>query len=111
MFEQWLESGNLTAQEVRNGKRAPPPGDYSKGRWIRTLNAQETCYLYIHTTTYQMQGTRPEDFISEGDDGPKVVGPRAHLGFRAGLPQSCAPASAKPDGALSAGRWAARRWR
>ncbi len=73
MFEQWLDSSNVSAQSVRLGKKAPPPSDYSKGRWIRTLNAQDTCYLYIHTTTYQMQGTRPDDFVSEGDDAPKVV--------------------------------------
>jgi hypothetical protein len=73
MFEQWLESSNVSAQSVRLGKKAPPASDYSKGRWIRTLNGQDTCYLYIHTTTYQMQGNRPDDFVSEGDDAPKAV--------------------------------------
>ncbi len=98
MFEQWLDSSNVLAQSVRLGKKAPPASDYSKGRWIRTLNGQETCYLYIHTTTYQMQGTRPSDFVSDGDDAPKAV--RAVLASGVRLPAHCS----HPDGAARASR-------
>ena len=32
-------------------------------RWVRTLNRQETCYLYIHTTTHELRSTRPADYV------------------------------------------------
>uniref|UniRef100_A0A7S4U6F0 Uncharacterized protein n=1 Tax=Guillardia theta TaxID=55529 RepID=A0A7S4U6F0_GUITH len=66
LFEKWIYGTSAAAKEALKGKAAPPAGEYSKGRWIRTLNNQGTCYLYIHTSTYQMQGTRPEDFVDDG---------------------------------------------
>ena len=69
-FEAWVAGSSLPAQKLSNGKKAPPPSDYAKGKWVRTLNAQETCYLYAHTTTYQIQGTRPDDFEGGDDEGP-----------------------------------------
>ena len=70
LFEQWISGTSAAAVKAAQGKKAPPPSDYSKGAWIRTLNMQGSCYLYIHTTTYQMQGTRPDDFVGGDDDGP-----------------------------------------
>mmetsp|Transcript_26689 Transcript_26689/g.67325 ORF Transcript_26689/g.67325 Transcript_26689/m.67325 type:complete len:558 (+) Transcript_26689:72-1745(+) len=71
-FEAWLKGTSMAATKVSNGKAAPPPGEYAKGKWIRTLNQQETCYLYVHTATYQVQGTRPEDYDGADDSGPAV---------------------------------------
>lgn len=42
---------------------APPrPAGYlrSQGEWIRTMNQQRTCYLYVHTYTQAQRSTRPE---------------------------------------------------
>uniref|UniRef100_A0A7S1GXZ2 Uncharacterized protein n=2 Tax=Hemiselmis andersenii TaxID=464988 RepID=A0A7S1GXZ2_HEMAN len=71
-FEAWIKGTSMAATKVANGKAAPPPGEYAKGKWIRTLNQQETCYLYVHTATYQVQGTRPEDYVGDDDGGPAV---------------------------------------
>ena len=70
LFEQWIAGTSAAATKAANGKTAPPPSEYTKGAWIRTLNLQGTCYLYIHTATYQMQGSRPEDFVGVDDTGP-----------------------------------------
>jgi hypothetical protein len=70
LFEQWIAGTSAAATKAANGKTAPPPSEYAKGAWIRTLNLQGTCYLYIHTATYQMQGSRPEDFLGVDDTGP-----------------------------------------
>ena len=41
----------------------PPtrPNGYleSRGIWLRTMNRQRTCYVYIHTYTQSQQATRP----------------------------------------------------
>lgn len=71
-FEAWIAGSSLPAQKLSNGKKAPPPSEYANGKWVRTLNAQETCYLYAHTTTYQIQGTRPDDYEGGDDAGPAV---------------------------------------
>ena len=72
LFEQWITGTSAAAVKAAQGKKAPPPSEYSKGEWIRTLNAQGNCYLYIHTTTYQMQGSRPDDFSGGEEEGPAV---------------------------------------
>jgi hypothetical protein len=44
------------------GEPPPRPGGYleSQGCWIRTMNQQRTCYLYIQTYTQVQRSTRPE---------------------------------------------------
>jgi len=83
LFEQWLYGGSLVARKTSGGKRAPKPTEYSKGRWIRAMNGQGTCYLYIHTSTYQMQGTRPDDYVVQDDqvavEDPYESFPSVHL--------------------------------
>ena len=73
LFEQWITGTSHSATAAAKGKKAPPASEYCQGTWIRTLNQQGNCYLYIHTTTYQMQGTRPDDFAGGEDDSPKCV--------------------------------------
>mmetsp|Transcript_30088 Transcript_30088/g.78969 ORF Transcript_30088/g.78969 Transcript_30088/m.78969 type:complete len:590 (+) Transcript_30088:158-1927(+) len=65
-FAQALRGG-LDGATVSTGKtiRAELPSRptgylESQGRWIRTMNQQRTCYLYIHTYTQAQQSTRPE---------------------------------------------------
>jgi len=70
LFEQWLIGTSAAAVACANGKTAPVASEYGNGTWIRALNQQGSCYLYIHTTTYQMQGTRPVDFVGGEDEGP-----------------------------------------
>jgi hypothetical protein len=70
LFENWITGTSAAAVKAAQGKKPPPASEHSKGKWIRTLNMQGSCYLYIHTTTYQMQGTRPEDFVGGDDEGP-----------------------------------------
>eukprot|EP00960_Hanusia_phi_P004305 125531-Hanusia_phi.AAC.6 len=66
LFERWIYGTSAAAKEVLKGKKVPQVRDYAEGKWIRTLNSQGTCYLYIHTSTYQMQGTRPDDYVDDG---------------------------------------------
>ncbi|EDQ90621.1 uncharacterized protein MONBRDRAFT_7029 [Monosiga brevicollis MX1] len=54
----------------------------STGRWLRTLNQQGLCFLYVHTVTHEIRGTKPDDYVDD-DDGlagaPSVAEANQHL--------------------------------
>ena len=36
------------------------------GAWLKTLNNQGSCYLYVHTVSHEIRGTRPEEYVETG---------------------------------------------
>jgi len=53
--------------------KAEEHGDDCTGKWLRTLNQQETCYLYIHTITHQVLGVRPAGFVDPEEEKRKAL--------------------------------------
>ena len=37
------------------------------GKWLRTLNKQGTCQLYVHTITHEITGTKPAAFEDDAE--------------------------------------------
>ncbi|KAG1671553.1 hypothetical protein FOA52_011275 [Chlamydomonas sp. UWO 241] len=42
-------------------------GTDCSGKWLRTLNGQGNCYVYVHTITHEMRGIRPPNFVTRAD--------------------------------------------
>ncbi|KAK3266197.1 hypothetical protein CYMTET_25160, partial [Cymbomonas tetramitiformis] len=63
--------GDTTVEEGSPG--GPPCPATSGGRWLRTLNKQETCYLYVHTVTHVISGTKPDDFFDPEEERRRAL--------------------------------------
>lgn len=40
-------------------------GSDCTGKWLRVLSPTSGCYLYVHTITHEITGTKPENYIPD----------------------------------------------
>lgn len=72
MGREGAESGGpfaLAVPCVCGQQPGQPHAEACGGRWLRTLNKQGNCWLYVHTITHELRGSRPPDFEAPEDEG------------------------------------------
>jgi len=53
------------------------------GKWLRTLNSQGNCYVYVHTISHEIRGSRPPGFVDHEElDAARARRNEAALGGR-----------------------------
>jgi hypothetical protein len=67
-------------------------GKDCKGRWLRTLNSQGNCFLYVHTITHEIRGSQPPGFVTSDEvDAARKQRMESALGGKWRTYASCHP--------------------
>eukprot|EP00049_Salpingoeca_infusionum_P012229 m.221527 g.221527 ORF g.221527 m.221527 type:complete len:796 (+) comp15128_c0_seq3:117-2504(+) len=70
-FESVMTQGGGAQDGVQNvfGTLELSDEQLEAGRWLRTLNNQGDCYLYVHTASHEIRGIRPPEYEQPPETG------------------------------------------